>query len=82
VYNKLLSESAKRLDSISLLEKKYWKREMKENSADGFVIKDEANLDFDDLLFTSFILFLTVTKMHQYQTTITLCGGHPYNTIL
>jgi len=54
---------------------------VRENSADGSVIKEEAYLDFDDLLFTSFELFLTVIKMHHYQTTI-LCAGHPYNTIL
>ena len=77
-------KSAKRLDSSSLLEKKYWKREMSENSADGFVINGEVYLDFDDLLSTSFTLLLTVIKMHPYQTisTIILCGGYPYNNIL
>ena len=55
-------KSAKRLDSSSLLEKKYWKREMRENSADGFIISGEVYLDFDDLLFTSFTLLLTVIK--------------------
>ena len=62
--------------------KKCRKRAMRENSADGFVIKEEAYLDFDGLLFTSFKLLLTVIKLHKYQTTIILCAGYPYNITL
>jgi hypothetical protein len=55
---------------------------MRENSADGFVIKKEDYLDFYDLLFTSFKLLLTVIKLHKYQTAIILCGAYPCNITL
>jgi hypothetical protein len=55
---------------------------MRENTADGFVIKEEAYLGFDDLLFTSFKLLLTVIKLHKYQTTIIRCGGYSHNITL
>ena len=81
-YIKITVEKCKETGLKFITRKKYWKSEVRENSAYGFNIKKEAYLDIDDLLFTSFKLLLTVTKMHQYQTTIILCPGYPYRTIL